>query len=107
MVPSMRSRATGAPASATALTATDECSLRLLIRQIVHEEIEKENARCTSLSQAPPQQEFTVASVAEVICQELRQAFASPEQYSDASYQPIAHTYGDAVHRPLAPELLY
>lgn len=100
-------RATGAPAGAAALTATDECSLRLLIRQIVREEIAKENARCTSPSQSPQQQEFTVASVAEVVRQELRQAFASPEQYPDASYQPNAYTYGDAVRRPLAPEPSY
>lgn len=99
--------ATGAAAGAAALTANDEFALRHLIRQIVREEIAKENAKYTLQSQAPPQQESTVASVAEVVRHELRQAFASPQQYSAPPHRPNSCTYADAVRRPLAPEVSY
>ncbi|KAH8037981.1 hypothetical protein HPB51_020262 [Rhipicephalus microplus] len=100
-------QASGAAAGAATLTASDELSLRHLIRQIVREEIAKENAKYTLQSQAPPQQESTVASVAEVNRHELRQAFASPQQYSAPPHRPNSCTYADAVRHPLAPEVSY
>ncbi|KAH8040087.1 hypothetical protein HPB51_009343 [Rhipicephalus microplus] len=90
--------ATGAAAGAAAPTANDECYLHHLIRQTMCKEIAKEKTRYTLQSQAPPQQESMVAPVAEVVCHELRQAFASPEQYSAPRYHPNSYTYADAIN---------
>ncbi|KAH7958120.1 hypothetical protein HPB51_027896 [Rhipicephalus microplus] len=69
--------------------------------------LEKMNVRLATQSQAPPHQESTVASVAEVVRHELRQAFASPQQYSASPHRPNSCTYADAVRCPLAPDVSY
>lgn len=91
----------GAPTGSAALVTGDESCLRQLIRQIVREEIAKENARLT------PPHEFPVASVAEVVRQELRQVLAPSEPRTELSYQPNPYSYADAVRRPSPSEPPY
>ncbi|KAH8035967.1 hypothetical protein HPB51_014090 [Rhipicephalus microplus] len=72
--------------SLSALSAGSECSLRELIREVVGEEIR-------NLLMTP--QENTMACVAEVVRQELRQAFSLPESPSDQR----SVSYASAVRR--------
>lgn len=80
----------GGPASAAAVMVTDEDSLRRIIREIVQEEMKK-------LTAAPS--ESTAASVAEVVRQEIRQAFSAP----DPNPQTRPLSYADVVRRPPPP----
>lgn len=90
--------AADAPAGAAVLGVPDERTLRQLIRDIVREEIAKENARQAA---PPPPQECTVASVAEVVRNELRQAFAVPEPRPETHFEPTPYSYADVLRRPL------
>ncbi|KAH8021785.1 hypothetical protein HPB51_016864 [Rhipicephalus microplus] len=75
--------------------------------KIVREKIAKINARHTLPSQPPPKLEVTDASIAEVVCHELRQVIASAEARSEVPYQPPAYSYADAIRHPLSTELSY
>lgn len=77
------------PVSATAVTAVttpDERSLRQLIREIVQEEVKK-------LVATP--NDCAIASVTEVVRQEIRQALSLPEPNSDT----VKPSYADIVRR--------
>ncbi|KAH7931513.1 hypothetical protein HPB51_029829 [Rhipicephalus microplus] len=76
-------------------------------KMIVREKIVKEKAKYTLQSHALPLQESTVASVAEVVRHELRQALASPQPYAAPRCHSNSYTYADTVHRRLAPEVSY
>lgn len=79
------------PMSAAAQNATtSESSLRELIRSILREELQ---------TLVAPSTEPAVASVAEVVRQELRQAFSSPAPCPES--RPLS--YADAVRRPPPP----
>ncbi|KAH6934607.1 hypothetical protein HPB50_025693 [Hyalomma asiaticum] len=71
------------------MTADNQSSLRDLIREIVREEIQKLRS---------PEVSTPVVSVAEIVRDEIRQAFSA----GDAGQEQRPVSYADAVQRPLA-----